>query len=43
MKSKSISLNEKLTEVDLSVRVINSLRGADIYTIRDLVPYKKME
>ena len=43
MKSKSISLNEKLTEVDLSVRVINSLRGADIYTIRDLVPYKKLE
>jgi hypothetical protein len=43
MKSKSISLNQKLTEVDLSVRVINSLRGADVHTIRDLVPYKKME
>lgn len=43
MKSKSISLNAKLTEVDLSVRVINSLKWADVHTIRDLVPYKKME
>jgi hypothetical protein len=43
MKTKSISLNEKISKVGLSYRIVNCLSHADIHRIRDLVICNKRD